>query len=41
MIRMNEMSMERGTKMFEGEMERWTANLHSHIYSLHLKSRTD
>ena len=31
MIRMNGMSMERGTKMFEGEMERWIANLQSYI----------
>ena len=40
-IKMNYMSVERGTKMFEGEMEKWTANLYSHLYLQHLKSRTD
>ena len=40
-IKMHYMSVERGTKIFEGEMEKWTANLYSHIYLQHLKSRTD
>ena len=40
-IKMNYMSVERGSKMFEGDMERWTAYLYSHIYLQHLKSRTE